>query len=133
MATPTKNLTKVEIRYVPAAKIGEVFMKATLGLPEAFLPYKEMDLIDMPGMNATRRAPNHPKNLETIYKHYQSISGDSSERPGQLKVRSMATGDAIVINGEAYYVAAQGFVTRAKDGSLVPVTEENADAAAATK
>lgn len=125
MATSTKNLTKVEIRYVPAAKIGECFMKATLGLPEAFLPYKEMDLIDMPGMNATRRAPNHPKNLETIYKHFQSISGDATERPAQLKVRSMATGDAIVIDGTPYYVASDGFVTKAPDGTLVPVTEES--------
>lgn len=126
MATSTaKNLTKVEIRYVPAAKIGEVFLKATLGDESAFMPPKEMDLIDMPGMNATRRSPNHPKNLETIYKHYQAISGDNSERPAQLKVRSMATGDCIVIEGTAYYVAAQGFVTKAKDGSLVPVTEES--------
>jgi hypothetical protein len=128
-STTNKNLTKVEIRYVPAAKIGEVFMKATLGLPEAFLPPNEMDLIDMPGMNATRRAPNHPKNLETIYKHFQTISGDSSERPTQLKVRSMATGDAIVIGGVAYYVAATGFVTKTKDGTLVPVTEESVTAA----
>ena len=125
MATSTKNLTKVEIRYVPAAKIGEVFMKATLGLPEAFLPYKEMDLIDMPGMNATSRAANHPKNLETIYKHYQAISGDASESPAQLKVRSMATGDAIVVDGVAYYCAAEGFVTKAPDGTIVPVTEES--------
>ena len=125
MATSTnKNLTKVEIRYVPAAKIGEVFMKATLGLAEAFLPPNEMDLVDMPGMNATRRAANHPKNLETIYKHFQTISGSSDERPSQLKVRSMATGDAIVIDGTAYYVASSGFVTKAKDGTLVPVTEE---------
>ena len=124
-----KSLTKVEIRYVPADKIGEVFMKANLGQADGFLPYNEMDLIDMPGMNATRRAPNHPRNLETIYKHYQTISGDSTERPTQLKVRSMAVGDAIVINGTAYYVAPEGFVTRAKDGSVNPVTEEAVEGA----
>lgn len=131
MTTATsKSLTKVEIRYVPPAKIGEVYVKALLGQPEAFLPYKEMDLIDMPGMNATRRAPNDPKNLETIYKHFQTIKGTPDERPTQLKCRSMTTGDAIVINGVAYYVANQGFVTKAKDGSLVPVTEATAAAAA---
>jgi hypothetical protein len=68
-------------------------------MAEGFLPYKEMDLIDMPGMNASRREPSHPRNLETIYKHYQTVSGDSTERPTQLKVRSMAIGDAIVIDG----------------------------------
>lgn len=124
----TKNVTKVEIRYVPADKIGEVFMKASLGMAEGFLPYKEMDLIDMPGMNATKRAPNHPKNLETIYKHYQTYSGDKTERPTQLKQRSMAAGDCIVINGVAYYVAANGFVKRNADGSIEEVTAESVEA-----
>lgn len=124
MAADKPKMTKVEIRYIPAEKIGECFMKANLGLPEGFLPYKEMDLIDMPGMNASRREPNHPRNLETIYKHYQTVSGDSTERPSQLKVRSMAVGDAIVIDGVAYYVAASGFVTREKDGSIKPVEDD---------
>lgn len=128
MADAKPTMTKVEIRYIPAEKIGECFMKATLGLPEGFLPYKEMDLIDMPGMNASRRDPSHPRNLETIYKHYQSISGDSTERPTQLKVRSMAVGDAIVINNVPYYVASTGFVTRGKDGSITPVVDEDATA-----
>lgn len=124
MADNKPKMTKVEIRYIPAEKIGECFMKANLGMPEGFLPYKEMDLIDMPGMNASRREPNHPRNLETIYKHYQTVSGDSTERPSQLKVRSMAVGDAIVIDGVAYYVAASGFVTREKDGSIKPVEDD---------
>lgn len=126
--TPTKNVTKVEIRYVPPAKIGEVFMKASLGMADGFMPYKEMDLIDMPGMNATKRSPSHPKNLETIYKHYQTYSGDKTERPTQLKVRSMAAGDCIVINGEAFYVATNGFVKRNTDGTITEVVAEEADA-----
>lgn len=123
------KITKVEIRYIPANKIGECFMKASLGLPEGFLPYKEMEIIDMPGMNASRRDPAHPRNLETIYKHYQSITGSSDERTAQLKCRSMACGDCIVVNNVAYYVAPDGFVTREKDGSLTPVVADDAPVA----
>lgn len=125
MADEKAKITKIEIRYIPAAKIGECFMKASLGQPDGFLPYKELEIIDMPGMNAMRRSPSHPRNLETIYKHYQSISGDSTERPTQLKCRSMACGDAIVVDGVAYYVAPQGFVTREKDGTLKPVEADD--------
>lgn len=128
MATTTKkqNIVKVEVRYVPAAKIGQVFMKAQMGLAEGYLAYKDMDLVDMPGFEQSRRASNHPKNLETIYKHYQSIDGANDERCTQLKVRSMTVGDALVIEGVAYYVAPtdfapSGFVTKLGN-ELVPVT-----------
>jgi stage V sporulation protein SpoVS len=124
MATTAKksNVVKVEVRYVPATKIGEVFMKAQMGLVDGFLNPSDMDLVDMPGFEVSRRASNHPKNLETIYKHYQAIDGTPDERCTQLKVRSMTVGDCLVIEGTAYYVAPnEGFVT--KDGSqLVPVT-----------
>lgn len=122
--TKKQNIVKVEVRYVPASKIGQVFMQAQMGQPEGFLPVKELDLVDMPGFNQSRRAPNHPKNLETIYKHYQTIDGTPDERPTQLKVRSMTVGDALVIEGVAYYVAPEGFATL-EDGQLVPVTAED--------
>jgi hypothetical protein len=127
MATTKTNLIKVEIRYVPAARIGEVFMQAQLGKAEAFLPSDDMELIDMPGFNATRRAASHPKNLETIYKHYQNIDGTSDERTTQLRARSMTVGDAIVVNGRAFYVAAKGFVYKDAKGALVDLTEDNCE------
>lgn len=117
----TANITKVEIRYVPDAKVGEVYGKAMLGLAEGFLPPEELELQDMPGLDHSKRPANHPKNLETIYKHYQAIDGDDKERTTQLKVRSMSLGDAIVIDGTAYYVAEDGFVT-VENGEVKPVS-----------
>lgn len=126
MATSQKmNLTKVEVLYVPAAKIGEVFMKAQLGLPEAFLDPKDMEVVDMPGINAVRRPANHPRNLETIYKHYQQIQNTSDERAAQLKVRSMTVGDALRIDNRTYYVMSSGFGFKDAEGNMVAVTEEN--------
>jgi hypothetical protein len=122
MAT-TANITKVEIRYVPDAKVGEVFGKAMLGSADGFLPPEDMELQDMPGLDHSKRPANHPKNLETIYKHYQAIDGDEKERTTQLKVRSMSMGDCIVIDGKAYYVAAEGFVT-VENGEVKPVSIE---------
>lgn len=119
----TANITKVEIRYVPDAKIGEVFGKVMLGDPAGFLSPEDMELQDMPGLDHSKRPANHPKNLETIYKHYQSIDGDDKERPTQLKVRSMSLGDCIVIHGVAYYVASDGFVT-VENGEVTPVAAE---------
>lgn len=119
------TLTKIEIRYIPNAKVGPLFMKAQLGQPEAFLPVSELDLIDMPGMDASRRAVSHPKNLETIYKHYQRIDDTPDERCTQLKVRSMSVGDAIVVKGKAFYVVSDGFAFKDESGTLVPVTPEN--------
>lgn len=115
-----QNTTKAEIRYVPDAKIGEVWVKAQMGQVEGFLDPAEMDLIDMPGFVAQRRSASHPRNLETIYNYYQKIDGAPEERTEQLKVRSMSTGDAIVIDGTAYYVTAKGFVT-VVDGKVIPV------------
>lgn len=119
------TLTKVEIRYLPSAQIGKLFMKAQVGDPAAFLPVSELDLIDMPGMEASRRAITHPKNLETIYRHYQRIDDTPDERCTQLKVRSMSVGDAIVVKGRAYYVVSDGFAFKDDEGTLVPVTPEN--------
>lgn len=123
---PDKStLTKVEIRYIPSKLIGPLFMKAQTGDPEAFLPVADLDLIDMPGMEASRRPITHPKNLETIYRHYQRIDDTADERCTQLKVRSMSVGDAIVVKGKAYYVVAEGFAFKDDDGKLVDVTAEN--------
>lgn len=119
------TLTKVEIRYIPSKLVGSLFMKAQLGKPEAFLPMSELDLIDMPGMDASRRAVSHPKNLETIYKHYQRIDDTADERCAQLKVRSMSVGDAIIVKGTAYYVVPDGFAYKDEQGNLVTVTNEN--------
>lgn len=120
-----ETMYKVEIRYVPAAKLGQVFMQAQLGQPDAFLPPAELDLVDMPGLAASRRPPSHPKNLETIYKHFQRIDDTGDERTHQLHVRSMSVGDAIVIKGRAYYVTSEGFAFKDDAGNLVPVTEDN--------
>lgn len=126
MATTT-NVTKVEIRYVPNDKIGEVFSKALLGQRDGFLKPEEMELQDMPGLDHNKRKANHPKNLETIYKHYQVIDGTEDERTKQLKVRSMSYGDAIVINNVAYYVAADGFVTINDKDEVVEVVPVDDD------
>lgn len=121
-ATKAKqNTVKAEIRYVPDEKIGEVWAQAQMGLPGGFLPVDDLKLIDMPGFVYARRAPNHPRNLESIYNYYQKIDGAAEERTAQLKVRSMSTGDAIVIEGIAYYVANKGFVTKGDDGTVTPV------------
>lgn len=119
----TANITKAEIRYVPDAKVGEIYGKAMLGLPEGFLPPDQLELQDMPGLDHSKRPANHPKNLETIYKHYQTIDGDDKERTTQLKVRSMSLGDCIVIQGTAYYVAEDGFVT-VENGEVKPVATD---------
>src|SRR3954469_16372447 len=105
-----RQTVKVEIRYIPDAKLGEAWMKAHQGDPSGFLPVDDMDLVDAPGFRFTRRAPSHPRNLETIYRNYQSISNAPEERTTQLKKRSMSVGDAIVIDSVPYYVAAAGFV-----------------------
>lgn len=122
MAT-TANITKLEIRYVSDARVGEVYGKVLTGDPTGFLPPEEMDLQDMPGLDHSKRPANHPKNLETIYKHYQVIDGDTNDRTAQLKVRPMTLGDCIVVNGVAYYVAEDGFVT-VENGEVKPVTAE---------
>lgn len=119
----TTNITKVEIRYVPAEKLGEMYAKAMLGLREGFLDPSTMELQDVPGFDHAKREANHPKNLETIYKHYQVIDGADDERPAQLKIRSMSYGDCIIIDGKPYYVASEGFVTIEND-EVVPVTVE---------
>jgi hypothetical protein len=121
------TMTKVEIRYIPNAKVGKLFMKAQLGDATAFLDFKELELIDMPGMDASRRSVAHPKNLETIYKHYQRVDDTADERCAQLKVRSMSVGDAIVVKGKAYYVVQDGFAFKDANGELVAVTPENCD------
>lgn len=125
-----KSLTRFEIRYIPAAKLGPLFLKANGSDPDAFLPVEQLEVIDMPGMNNTRRAVTHPRNLLTIYQQYQAIDGTDDERTKQLGCRSMTTGDAIVVNGVAYYKVNEdhfpsGFATKAADGKLVDVTEEN--------
>jgi hypothetical protein len=130
MSSPRINLTRCEIRYVPAAKMGEVYMKANLGLPEGFLGISEMEFVDSAGMNAIHRSANHPKNLETIYRAYQRIDDTPGERAHQLDQRSMTMGDAIVIDGRAYYVASSGFVFKDAGGNIVELTEDNYDVAA---
>lgn len=119
----TASITKIEVRYVPDSLIGEVFGKVMTGNPEGFLAPEEMELQDMPGLDHSKRPANHPKNLETVYKHYQAIDGDDKERTTQLKVRSMSLGDCIVIQGKAYYVASEGFVT-VENGEVAPVTAD---------
>jgi hypothetical protein len=123
MAT-TQSVTKVEIRYVPAEKIGTVFGQVLMNDRSGYLKPEEMDLVDMPGLDHTKRPANHPKNLETIYKHYQSIDGTEDERTKQLKSRSMSYGDCIVIQGKAYYVASEGFVYIDDDDKVQPVNSE---------
>lgn len=125
-----KSLTRFEIRYMPAAKLGSLFMKVNNSVPEAFLPVDDLDVVDMPGMNNTRRPVTHPRNLLTIYQQYQVIDGTDDERTKQLGCRSMTVGDAIVVNGTAYYKVndehfPSGFATKDADGKLVEVTEEN--------
>jgi hypothetical protein len=124
MAASTKKaeptVTRIEIRYVPDEKLGDVFMHAMLGQPEGFLDPKDMTLIDSPGFKWTKRSPSHPRNLEKVYNNYQKVDGDPSERTEQLGVRSMSTGDCLVIDGTAYYVSASGFVTKTGD-KLIPV------------
>lgn len=125
-------VTRFEIRYVPANQLGKLYMKANNSDPSAFLPPNELDVIDMPGMNNTKRPITHPKNLMTIYKMYQVIDGTDDERTAQIKARSMTLGDAIVIKGKAYYVAnsdrfPSGFVVKNEAGELVEVTEENCE------
>lgn len=120
--TTTTNITKIEIRYVPADKIGEVYMKAQLGLRDGYLKPEDMDLQDMPGLDHSKRPANHPKNLETIRRAYQKIDEkDENERPTMLKVRSMTVGDCIVIQNVAYYVSPSGFVTINDKDEVVPV------------
>lgn len=120
-ATSKQNTIKAEIRYVPEAEIGKIWAKAQMGDADGFLDPDKMDLVDAPGFVAQRRAANHPRNLETIYNYYQKIDGAPEERTEQLKVRSMTTGDAIVLDGVAYYVTAKGFVTKAADGTITAV------------
>jgi hypothetical protein len=72
----------------------------------------------------TNRPSGHPRVLESVYSSYQRIDGDvKTERVEQLKRRSMSVGDAIVIEGETYYVANLGFI-KIEDGKIVEVTGE---------
>lgn len=119
----TASITKCEIRYVPDALVGEIYGKAMLGLTDGFLPVDKLELQDIPGLDHSRRAANHPRNLETLYRHYQTIDGDDKERPSQLRIRSMSLGDAIIVDGKAYYVASEGFVT-VEDGVVTPVATD---------
>lgn len=126
------TISRFEIRYIPAAKLGPLYMKVNKSDPSAFLPVNELDVVDMPGMNNVKRPLTHPKNLQTIYKMYQVIDGTDDERTAQIKARSMTLGDAIVIKGKAYYVAnsdqfPSGFVVKNDAGELVEVTEENCE------
>lgn len=121
------QLSRVEIRYMPKAQVGKLFMKAQMGDPAAFLPPHEMEPVDMPGMAAEIRAVNHPKNLRTIFKHYQRIDDTPDERTKQISIRSMTVGDAIVIKGKAYYVIDDDgiFAVKSESGELIELTEEN--------
>lgn len=122
-AETESKVIKVEVYYIPDEKLGEIWIKAHMGDVSGFLDVSELKLVDQPGFRRhTDRANHHPRNLETIYKHYQAIDGSNHERTSQLKVRSMSVGDAIVVDGETYYVASEGFVKKEKN-TLVPVTE----------
>ena len=122
--TTTNNITKIEVRYIPDKLIETTLPKAMLGLPEGFLPIDRLETQDTPGFEHTKRAVNHPKNLETVYRAFQVIDGTDDERCAQLRIRSMSWGDAVVVDGVGYYVAADGFVTRNADGTLTPVAED---------
>lgn len=137
-ASPRTNLVKCEIRYVPGERLGEVFMKAYTGNPDGFLPPEELVSVDVPGINAVYRAPNHPRSLDTIYRIFQRINDTDDERAKQIGQRSMTVGDAVIINNRAYYVSRDGqvgrggtrmvpaeFVVKNEDGTLTVVTEEN--------
>lgn len=119
--TSNTNITKVEVRYIPDDLVAEVTPKAMLGMREGFIVTDRLEVQDTPGFEHTKRAVNHPKNLETIYKAFQVVDGTDDERCAQLKIRSMSYGDAIVISNETYYVTADGFVTVNAEGDLVPV------------
>ena len=122
-ATKTEpNLTRLEIRYVPEDKIGDVFMRASLGRREGFLPVDELELVDVPAMQWQHCPPTHPNNLDKIYSEYQRVESALSERVEQLGVRSMSVGDCIVVEEKQYWVSSEGFVTLDENGEIVPVT-----------
>jgi hypothetical protein len=122
-----QNITKIEVRYVPDAQVAEVTRRPCSACVRASSPWIRWRSRTRPGFEHTKRSVNHPKNLETIYKAFQVVDGTDDERCAQLKIRSMSYGDAIVFNGVAYYVAADGFVTIDGD-TLVPVVEPQAAA-----
>lgn len=123
MVAETK--VKVEVRYVPPARVLEIYGKVSLGLPDAFLPPGDLQLIDVCTLKLHMRPANHPANLDTMYRSYQSVDRTPDERTTQLDERSMTKGDAFIIDGHAYYVVDDGFVSRNDLGSWEAVTEEN--------
>lgn len=132
MATSTKktttgttnepNLTRMEIRYVPEDRVAEIFMKASLGREDGFLPTDELELVDVPAMQWQHCPPTHPNNLDKVYSEYQRVDSALTERVEQLGVRSMSVGDCVVIGDKQYWVASEGFVTKDDSGNIVPVT-----------
>lgn len=127
---PTKTeekAVKVEIRYVKPEQVSVVWLNAHQNKPEGYLDPADMDLVDMPQFERnSKRDVAHPRNLETIYKHFQRIEDTNDERCAQLKIRSMSVGDCIVVDKRAYWVAPlglvpTGFVTKDAKGNIVPV------------
>lgn len=116
------TLTRMEIRYVPEDRIGEIFMKANLGRRDGFLPVDELELVDVPAMEWQHCHPGHPNNLDKTFNEYQRVSSTLEERVEQLGVRSMSVGDCIVIEDVQYWVAPDGFVVLGEGDELVPVT-----------
>lgn len=114
------SIVKVDVYYVPNDLLDEATPRAMLGQRKGFLPVAQLDKVDSPGFEHSKRDVSHPKNLDTIYKAYQVVDSTEDERAVQLKIRSMTYGDAIVYDGVAYYVAADGFVTVDGD-EVVPV------------
>lgn len=122
---PPENKVKIEVRYVPASRVLENYAKASLGHPDGFLSPEELELVDVCTLLTKHRAANHPSNLHTIYCRYQSVKKTEDERTTQLEIRSMTMGDALVIDGRAYYVTDVGFSVKDSEGNLVPISEEN--------
>ena len=119
---------RVEIRYSPNDKVAEIFRRVAKGEWDALMSADQMKMIDAPGFEYYRRPPSHPKNLTQIYNVYQVVDSDDTERTHTLDERAMTIGDAIVVDGRAYYVLLNGFGTvEVVDGTktVVLVTEEN--------
>lgn len=116
------NLTRLEIRYVPEDRIGEVFMLASLGRREGFLATDELEVVDVPAMQWQHCPPTHPNNLDKVYSEYQRVDSTLAERVEQLGVRSMSVGDCVIVEGKQYWVASEGFVTVDENDQIVPVS-----------
>lgn len=115
------EIVRCEIYYVPDEKVSEVWPLCVTEDPKGFLPTGDLELIDTPGLQrVTNRPVGHPRVLESVYSSYQRVDGSENERVQQLRKRSMSVGDAIVIDGETYYVANLGFI-QIVDEKIVPV------------